>query len=131
MIFRHHPVFLEELQNFIERHCPGKSTTEQTLMNLQNLIESHFCKRIPCFTNKHLGRAEDFGGYNVYWLHMVIPNSNLSRTQFPKAYFVIYNDFLSFLCLGSHLENYKDAKLHKLAVKRLEEMVTIFSLLSK
>ena len=123
--FKHHPQFLAELDDFIQKHASGQTTGEQTMNYLQNLLEKHFCEHSPQFTPKHLGQAEGFEGYLVYWFHMVIPNAGLSRTQNPKSYFLKINNTISFLCLDSHLQNYKDEKLRKTAKKRLLEVIEV------
>jgi hypothetical protein len=77
------------------------------------------------FTPKHMGIAQGFGGFTVYWIHLVIPGCNLSRTQFPKAYFYKSDGHISFLCLDSHMQNYKDAKLRIVAGDRLKEITEV------
>ena len=120
---QHHPQFLLELEEFISKHCAGTTDASQTIRHIENLLDTHFCKKSPMFTQKHLGLAQGFDGYPVYFLHMMIPNSGLSRTQQPKAYFFYNKTYLSFLCLGSHIENYKDSKLRKIALTRLVEIL--------
>ena len=123
--FSHHPRFTQELEEFIEHHCGGNTTATQTVDYIQNLLLKHFDQNSQMFTSKHLGKAEGFDGFLVYWIHLVIPNSGLSRTQVPKAYFYKGHDSLSFLCLDSHLQNYKDAQLRKVARARLEEILEV------
>jgi len=69
--------------------------------------------------------AQGFSGFAVYWLHMVVPNSGVSRTQVPKTYFYKTDDHISFLRLNSHIQNYKDAKLRKIARERLREIIEV------
>lgn len=123
--FAHHPTFIEELNEFITKYGTADASVDETVRYLENLFETHFYKKIPTFTAKHLGQAQGFNGFTVFWVHMVIPNCNLSRTQYPKAYFYKTDNHLSFLCLDSHLQNYKDAKLRATAIGRLEEMVEV------
>ncbi len=122
--FYHHPQFSEELGEFITHHCNGTATYEESIGNIERLLDTHFYK-FPQFTTKHFGLAQGFGAYTVYWLHLAIPNSKLSRTQQPKAYFFREknNGKLSFLCIDSHITNYKDSTLRKIANKRLEEIL--------
>lgn len=123
--FTPHPTFVEEIDAFIAKHGTAETSVDETLRNLEKLFTTHFYKKIPTFTTKHLGQAQGFKGFTVFWIHMVIPNCNLSRTQFPKAYFYKTDNHISFLCLDSHLQNYKDAKLRMVAMSRLEEMVEV------
>lgn len=120
--FAHHPRFLQELDEFIGKHCNGLATVDETVENLERLLVIHFYKKILQFPSKHLGIAQGFGGFMVYWIHIVIPNSGLSRTQLPKGYFYKQNGHISFLCLNSHLQNYKDSKLRMVANERLKEI---------
>ena len=123
--FIHHVSFMEELSDFITKHGSSTSTVDESLGSIQKLFEKHFFERSPMFTPKHLGIAQGFGGYTVYWIHLVILGSNLSRTQLPKAYFYKTDDHISFLCLDSHIQNYKDSKLRSVATTRLKDMIEI------
>ncbi|MCX6726182.1 MAG: hypothetical protein NT052_02635 [Candidatus Shapirobacteria bacterium] len=122
--FTHHPKFIQELEEFINNHVSA-SSAEETINNIERLLVKHFYDKDVSFTPKHFGMAQGFNGFEVYWLHMVIPNSGLSRTQVPKAYFYKNNEYISFLCLDSHIQNYKDAKLRKVAEERLREIIEV------
>jgi hypothetical protein len=123
--FVHNPLFLEELDKFIIKHCNVPSNSQETIENIQRLLTKHFFNNYLSFTAKHLGLAQGFDGFTVYWLHLVIPESGLSRTQHPKAYFLKIESHISFLCLNSHLQNYKDSKLRKVAQTRLEDILEV------
>lgn len=120
--FVHHSSFLGELEEFVGKHGDASSSTNEAIQNLQRLLHKHFNVTLM-FSSKHIGRAQGFDGYEVYWLHSVIPNCDLSRTQFPKIYFLKQESHICFLCLDSHLQNYKDAKLRRVAIDRLNEVL--------
>ena len=121
--FVHHPKFLLELDEFVNKHCNSLANAEETTKNIERLLISHFYHKILQFTSKHLGVAQGFSGFTIYWIHMVIPNSGLSRTQLPKGYFYKTDRHISFLCLNSHIQNYKDSKLRTVALDRLYDMI--------
>lgn len=124
--FAHHPSFILELKEFISKHGSNDASSDETMANIQNLLLTHFYKNLgPQFPAKHFGQAQGFGGYTVYWLHMVIPNCKLSRTQFPKVYFYKTDGHICFLCLNSHIQNYKDPKLKSIAMQRLQEVLEV------
>lgn len=123
MDFKHHPKFLSEMDDFVQRFCNGKTDSEKALQYIENLLEKHFSSTESfLFSSKHLGKAPGFEGLPVYWLHMIITDTNLSRTQMPKAYFYRIQGRLSILCLGTHVKNYDDGKLRAVAKKRLTEI---------
>ena len=124
--FTHHPSFIKELEEFVIKYRNSQDTSSnEAISHIQRLLFTHFYKNNPMFTPKHLGQAQGFSGFIVYWLHMVIPNCNLPRTQLPKAYFYKTDNHISFLCLDSHLQNYKDSKLRPIALERLKEMIEV------
>jgi hypothetical protein len=123
--FEHHPTFLAELESFVHKHGSISSSFQEAINNLEKLLIVHFYRNSPMFTPKHLGRAQGFRGFTIYWVHLVIPNINLSRTQFPKSYFYKTDGHISFLCLDSHISNYNDARLRKIAEKRLQDMIEV------
>ena len=120
--YKHHPQFVSELANFIDHHCDPSASYKKTIEDYERLLNVHFFSPSEMFTKKHLGLAQGFGAHQVYWLHFSIADSGLSRTQEPKIYFY-KNSILSFLCLNSHITNYKDSKLRKIAVKRLDDVL--------
>jgi len=123
--FVHHSSFLDELGDFVSKYGSSSTSVEETLGNIQRLLVIHFFNRSPKFTPKHIGVAQGFSGFTVYWIHLVIPECKLSRTQFPKAYFYKTDGHISFLCLDSHMQNYKDAKLRMVASDRLKDMIEL------
>jgi len=124
--FAHHSNFILELDEFVAKYGQSDASSQETITSIQNLLQIHFYGNLgPKFTDKHLGQAQGFNGYLVYWLHMIIPNCKISRTQFPKAYFYKTEGHICFLCLNSHMQNYKDSKLRSIASRRLVEMIEV------
>lgn len=121
--FTHHPKFIKELTEFTHKH--SVDSFDEALVNIERLLTKHFYSKIISFTSKHLGIAQGFSGFSVYWIHLIIPNSGISRTQQPKSYFLKLDNHISFLCLNSHIHNYKDSKLRKIAKDRLSDMVEV------
>lgn len=125
--FQHHPKFLEELESFVSHSCSGNSSADLTIQYHQNLLNEQFCGSSPVYTKKHMGAAQGFGAYSVYWLHMIIPEGKLTRTQNPKCYFLKLDGIISFLCLDSHISDYKDSKLRKIANQRLNDILEVIN----
>jgi hypothetical protein len=47
--------------------------------------------------------------------------SGLKPNQWPRVWFVLSGDTITFLTLGSHINNYSDDKMEKVALDRLAE----------
>jgi hypothetical protein len=124
--FNHHPKFVSDLDDFIGKSCSSNASSDQTITYMENLLGIHFFGNVgPQFSGKHFGQAQGFGAFTVYFLHMAVPNGGLSRTKYPKAYLLKYDDNLCFLCLDSHITNYKDSKLRKIAEERINDILVL------
>lgn len=121
MHFYHHPDFEKELAKFIKKHCRNNITLDTVLRHFQNLLTSYFEHNKPVFPN--LRRGEGFKGHEVYFHRFIVPNCNLGKTQHPKCYFYRQEDFISILCSGTHIENYKEHELRNIALIRLNEIL--------
>jgi len=119
-----HPNFCEELKEFINKHCPS-ADLEQTMDTAMNLIFQKAFKNIECITRKNFGKADNFEGYPVYFLKLMLTGGGLEKSQNPKSYLIldIVNKYMGFLCLDSHIQNYKDSELRKMAKKRTKELL--------
>lgn len=125
--FHHHPRCIDELEKYLRKHCGSKTALDDTIEKNQVLLYETLVKKNPLIGPKHLGRAEGFGAYEVYWLKMAILSAGLSYKQFPKVYILKLDGVISFLCIDSHITNYQDAILRKLAKSRIEEILEVIA----
>lgn len=123
--FIHHPAFVKELDDFVANHCSGLASAEITIGQTEKLLFKQIFEKETVISAKQFGRAEGFGAFEVYWLHMIVADAGLTRTQYPKAYIYRQDDVLSILCCGNHIDNYKDEKLRKIANARLQEIIEV------
>lgn len=58
----------------------------------------------------------------VLWkAELVIPNSGLRPNQWPRMWFVVKGASIIFLCISSHIDNYNDNDMNRLAATRLSD----------
>jgi len=58
----------------------------------------------------------------VLWkAELVIPNSGLRPNQWPRMWFVVKGASIVFLCISSHIDNYNDNDMNRLATTRLSD----------
>ena len=127
MKFIHHQTFQKEFNKFViqQMHC-NVFEVQNILEDFQRLLEAHFERVIPISPNC-FGRAISTSGYEIYWYKLIIPKCNLRKTQFPKTYLSKKNDVISFLSLGTHINNYDDSQLKAIAIKRFEEILELLN----
>jgi hypothetical protein len=127
MVYYHHPKYLEELDEFIRKHTSSGYSAEKVMEDVQRIMDRHF-EVCPAFTNNQINLASGFDGYGVYFFkELIIPDSGIRRSQYPKCYLLKIDNKIGFLCLDSHTENYKDSMLRKLALARAEELFPILT----
>ena len=60
--------------------------------------------------------------WSLWKVELVIPKSNLRPNQFPRMWFVVQGARIGFLCIGTHIDNYKDRDMERLAIDRLTDI---------
>jgi len=57
--------------------------------------------------------------WTLWKVELVLPNSGLRPNQWPRMWFGVKGANIAFLCLASHVDNYKDLDMDQLALSRL------------
>ena len=61
--------------------------------------------------------------WTLWKVELVIPNSGLRPNQWPRMWFVVKGAIISFLCISSHVDNYNDEDMNKLALSRISDLI--------
>jgi hypothetical protein len=59
--------------------------------------------------------------WTLWKTELVIPNSGLRPNQYPRVWFVVKGAMISFLCISSHVDNYNDEGMNKIAISRVSD----------
>lgn len=60
----------------------------------------------------------------IMWkIELVIPNSGLRPNQYPRMWFVVKGAIIVFLCISSHIDNYNDEDMNRLALSRVSDFI--------
>jgi hypothetical protein len=57
--------------------------------------------------------------WTMWKVELVVPNSGLRPNQWPRMWFVTKGEIIVFLCIASHIDNYNDSDINKLALSRV------------
>jgi hypothetical protein len=60
--------------------------------------------------------------WEIWKLEMVVPKSGLRPNQWPRIWFAVAGNTITFLTIGSHTENYDDNKKNQIACNRYSEI---------
>lgn len=60
--------------------------------------------------------------WKMWKTELPVIHSGLRPNQYPRIWFAQRGATIAFLCIGSHVDNYDDGKMDKLAMVRVTEM---------
>ena len=59
--------------------------------------------------------------WTLWKVELVVPNSGLRPNQWPRLWFAVKGTIIALLCLASHIDNYDDEKMNRLALSRASD----------
>jgi hypothetical protein len=59
--------------------------------------------------------------WTLWKVELVVPNSGLRPNQFPRMWFAVKGAIIVFLCIVTHIDNYDDAEMDRLALSRVTD----------
>lgn len=58
----------------------------------------------------------------LWKIELVVPNSGLRPNQLPRMWFAVKGEIIVFLCISSHIDNYEDGDMNRIAISRVTDM---------
>ena len=116
--FIEHPSFTREISKFNKKYDGGLGY--KSLRRLLSL-QFHPTARQTVLTPKVLRRIDKLGA-NVQVYKVIMRVKGLSSGQSPRVCFRFVGNLISFLCFGSHINNYKGDELRAVIKKRVVEL---------
>lgn len=116
-----HECFLNEWKKFCKRFIEGN----KAIIELEKLLIKHFESDFgPVIGSKSLYFVSETGDIEMWKVHCAV--RGLRKNQRPRIYFFQHSkNKLSFLCFGTHLDNYDDQKIRAIAIFRAKEIIDI------
>ncbi|MEA1937023.1 MAG: hypothetical protein U9N04_02845 [Patescibacteria group bacterium] len=117
-----HSSFLKEWQKFCKKFIEGN----KAIIDLEQLLKKHFNSNFgPVIGPKSLYLTNNTGDIEMWKVHCAV--KGLRKNQRPRIYFFKHSENkISFLCFGTHLDNYNDQKLRDEAISRAKEILDIY-----
>lgn len=116
--FLEHSTFSKEIDKFNKKYDNGIG-----YKSLKKLLQLQFhpINKTIVLTPKILKRIDNIGA-NIHAYKVIMRVKNLSSGQSPRICFRVEGNLISFLCYGSHVDDYKDNKLRELIKKRAKDL---------
>ncbi len=61
--------------------------------------------------------------WTLWKVELVVPDSGLRPNQYPRMYFVVKGSVVIFLCISTHIDNFKDKEMTNLALSRATDFI--------
>lgn len=68
-----------------------------------------------------LHRITHNDNYTLWKIELVVPKSNLRPNQYPRMWFAVKGAIIVFLCIATHIDNYNDGEMDRIAVSRVTD----------
>ena len=101
---------------------------EKALDELKRLLEKQFDNSSPDIIGPNsIWQVPHTGDIDMW--KVICATKGLKKSQSPRIYFLKHHkNIITFLCFGSHIKNYKDVELRKIAITRAKEMINFYKL---
>ena len=98
-------------------------TIRKGLSAFEKLCEKQFHPTEPqqVVAPARLHRITQNDLWALWKIELVIPNSGLRPNQWPRMWFVVKGATIIFLCISSHIDNYKDSDMDRIALSRVSD----------
>jgi hypothetical protein len=120
MIFKTHQSFVNEYKKI------GKKVAnlDKSFAAAQKLLAEQFDPTQPNepIAPAKLHHIRHFDSFRLYKMEVVALKSGLRPNQFPRVWFALSAEVITFLTIQTHQNNYQDNQINDLAIKRYNEI---------
>lgn len=60
--------------------------------------------------------------WTMWKVELVIPDSGLRPNKYPRMWFAVKGAVIAFLCISTHVDNYKDSEMDRSAFTRVTDL---------
>ena len=60
--------------------------------------------------------------WTIWKVEMVVPKCGLRPNQYPRVWFGVKGFVVAFLCIGTHIDNYDNNAMDRLALERVSDV---------
>ena len=96
---------------------------QQAISAFERLCEVQFNPMLPkqVIAPAKLHRVTQNDIWTMWKVELVVPNSGLRPNQYPRMWFAVKGVVIVFLCISSHVDNYDDNYMNRIAFSRVTD----------
>ena len=117
--FLYHDDFQKEIASLGKRF----HTLHEGLSSFERLCEVQFYPANPrqVIAPAKLHRVKQNDIWTLWKAELVVPRSGLRPNQWPRMWLVVKGAVIVFLCVSSHVDNYDDEVMNRMALSRVSD----------
>ncbi|MDP3793663.1 MAG: hypothetical protein Q8R07_02820 [Candidatus Uhrbacteria bacterium] len=118
--FLYHP----SLEKEIGKMAKKVRMIEESFKAFEKLCDRQFHPENPsqCIAPAKLHRVTRNTTWTMWKMELVLVKSGLRPNQFPRLWFAVQGAKIAFLCMNTHMDNYNDGNMDRLALERVTEI---------
>lgn len=118
--FIYHAGIEKEIKTLERRH----RNLKQGLRAFEKLCNVQFNPTNPqqVIAPSKLHRISHNNAWSMWKIELVIPQSNLRPSQYPRMWFVVKGSVIALLCISTHIDNYNDNAVTAVALGRVSDI---------
>ncbi len=115
-----HPNFQKETA----KHKKRFSNLDGDIKKFERLCEIQFhpITPRPIIAPGKLHRRTENAVWQIWKVELVVTKTNLRPNQFPRVWFAVEGSKIAFLCIQTHMDNYKDNDIDAIASERVKDI---------
>ena len=119
--FRYHEGFKKEIAALEKRRL---RYIRESLEGFEKVCDSHFHPTAPQprIAPGKLHRVTQNDVWTMWKTELPIVKSGLRPNQYPRIWFAQSGAMIAFLCISSHVDNYNDGNMNRLALSRASDI---------
>lgn len=118
--FFYHDGIQKEIATFKERF----RTIQDAMVIFERLCNTQFNPTKPqqVIAPAKLHRITQNDTWTMWKVELVVPGAGLRPNQYPRMWFAVKGASIAFLCIATHVDNYDDTVMNKLALSRISDI---------
>ena len=120
MLWQQHDDFTVELKKI----CKKYSQVDDGIERVKRLLSTQFDPQNPAevIAPGKIHRVSSDTVWTLWKVEVVVPKSGLKPNQWPRMWFVVSGEVITLLCIATHMENYDNNTMDRLALKRITDV---------
>ena len=121
MLWQEHDSFAKELKKICGKH----PQVEDGVARVKKLLAVQFNPLRPeeVIAPGKIHRVHGNNIWELWKVEVLVPKSGLKPNQWPRMWFSVSGETITFLAIATHIRNYDNNEVDRLAIKRLSDII--------